>query len=602
MIKQLTDVNGNKWNLTTWVDAGNRTYLRAYRNQWNAQKKRSETAQAKQMGRINDHDQSITLSKKLNGQFPELENPNIGVWYWLENALVTDQEYTELFNTEPEVVDQSWSNDSISVGATWALWVTAQNMGILDHLKEVFGKDAANLLALAIYIADGNTSMMEFEKWVPRYWLPEISPLDSPRISEMLGKITDKQTDEYFRLRHGRACSLSPNGVVTLSFDSTAISSQAETIPVLEYGNAKKNNIAAYEQVNFMQVCDHSTGDTLFMRDFYGSMNDKSILLDVITDMEQAGIDMTQNLLVTDRGFPSMFNLQQLINRDLKFLTAIPLVESSVKNEFRKHMEQLNDIINFGSAERGVTGFVVDELWAQDTPAGRVTHKNKLYLYKNPARAATEALEHLSNAQAVLQFRNYEADIRRGKTPRNTKQPVRPQENIIKRYSQFLYENRHAKMDEDVWTLKSDRLKEASEFAGCFALRSNVAMDRWEVLDRYSERNVIEQGFRKLKDDCRGDTLNVTGSSYKGKLFLLTLGQSILMAMRYNVRKNEKLNKGKLEKNSMRLAMAELKLVEARVQRASLGYKVKTLTKEQRDIYALLDVTPPPKFIYRFRN
>lgn len=69
----------------------------------------------------------------------------------------------------------------------------------------------------------------------------------------------------------------------------------------------------------------------------------------------------------------------------------------------------------------------------------------------------------------------------------------------MEKIKRFLYENRRAKDDEPVWSIKFDELKEAVEFKGCQAIRSNAESNPFVALKLYRQRQIIEQGFNQLK-------------------------------------------------------------------------------------------------------
>ena len=52
---------------------------------------------------------------------------------------------------------------------------------------------------------------------------------------------------------------------------------------------------------------------------------------ELLLRMQQLGIDLSDVLLVTDRGYSSILNVQKLINCKMIFLTGVPLKEDSVK-------------------------------------------------------------------------------------------------------------------------------------------------------------------------------------------------------------------------------------------------------------------------------
>lgn len=200
-------------------------------------------------------------------------------------------------------------------------------MKILDDLTAVFGEEKGRyLLALAAYKLDGGGAMMNFEDWVAQVWLPDIEPRDGRRISELLAKLTVTQFEEYYKKRYDRANERQA-GAVTLSFDSTSISTYSTTITDAAWGHAKQN--PELRQVNYMVVCDHASGDVVYAYAYDGSINDKAILPTIYLQMQSANLSLKDNILVTDRGFQSIYNTQKAINLKLKYIQFLNLNEGA---------------------------------------------------------------------------------------------------------------------------------------------------------------------------------------------------------------------------------------------------------------------------------
>ena len=211
---------------------------------------------------------------------------------------------------------------------TYAAWTLAEKAEIFGDLVEIFGEqDARILLALAIYKLDGGGAMMNFEDWVAQVWLPEVEPVDGRRLSELFARMSVTKMENYFKRRHARAVKRSAEGV-TLSFDSTSISTYSGTIEDAAWGQAKQN--PELRQVNLMVVCDHETGDIVFTHVYDGSINDRGILSTIYLRMQAAGLSLKNNVLVTDRGFQSIYNTQLALNLDLKYIQFLNLNEGGV--------------------------------------------------------------------------------------------------------------------------------------------------------------------------------------------------------------------------------------------------------------------------------
>lgn len=291
---KIADSSGALWALLSTTDSSGRTYIRAYQNAWNAEKKQSFVKSRIQVGRLRS-DGSVTLSEGFKESFPSFADTT---WYWGDHALLPEEEFRQQFPQKDSPPDLSWSNEVIRFGSTWAAWETAVHRGILEDLEVVFGnKTARQLLALAVYKFDGGGAMMTFEDWLPQVWLPEIEPLNGRRISELLSKVSVSLTENYYKRRYDRASERSKDGM-TLSFDSTSISTYSSGIVDAAWGHAKQN--PQLRQVNYLVVCDHATGDVVYAFSYDGSVNDKTILAQVYLQMQSAGLNLANNILVTD--------------------------------------------------------------------------------------------------------------------------------------------------------------------------------------------------------------------------------------------------------------------------------------------------------------
>ena len=82
---RIIDSTGTDWALMAVKDAAGRVYIRAYRNAWDAKKKRSYIQAKIQVGRLLD-DGSIRLSQGFVERFPAYAE---GRWFWGDKELVS---------------------------------------------------------------------------------------------------------------------------------------------------------------------------------------------------------------------------------------------------------------------------------------------------------------------------------------------------------------------------------------------------------------------------------------------------------------------------------------------------------------------------------
>lgn len=587
---KISDSSGAKWALFATTDSSGRTYVRAYQNAWNAEKRRSFVKSRIQVGRLQP-DGSVTLSERFTEKFPSFTDKTC---FWGDHALLSEDEYRQQFARKSSLKDISWSNDVIRVGSTWAAWETAVKHGILDDLEVVFGTDVAKkLLALAVYKFDGGGAMMTFEDWLTQVWLPEISPMDGRRISELLANVSVPLIEDYYKRRYDRAAKRNKDGM-TLSFDSTSISTYSSSITDAAWGHAKQN--PELRQVNYLVVCDHATGDVVYAFSYDGSVNDKTILTQVYFQMKNAGLDLEHNILVTDRGFQSIWNTQTAINMELKYIQFLSLNEGTVREALGRKMTALSDPTAHRDPEMRIAAMSVDDLWSQTTDAGSVTIKGYLHLYRDTIAAQEEADELHRDILYAVKVKNEQETAKDGKAKRLD-------ETLWKRVKAFLYENKNAKDGEPVWSIREDALREAVRYMGCRAIRTNALANPFEAMQIYRQRNIIEQGFNQLKNEIGGSRLEATESTYRGKLFVFSLAQSIRMSMLCTASRTTKKNpKLKMPEESLRKLTVQLQGLQARKHRTTSAFIVGTVPKRYRDLLSLIGLTKLPKTLYRYAS
>lgn len=531
----------------------------------------------------------MALSEGFKESFPSFADTT---WYWGDHALLSEEEFRQQFPQKDSPPDLSWSNEVIRFGSTWAAWETAVHRGILEDLEVVFGnKTARQLLALAVYKFDGGGAMMTFEDWLPQVWLPEIEPLNGRRISELLSKVSVSLTENYYKRRYDRASERSKDGM-TLSFDSTSISTYSSGIVDAAWGHAKQN--PQLRQVNYLVVCDHATGDVVYAFSYDGSVNDKTILAQVYLQMQSAGLNLANNILVTDRGFQSIWNTQTAINLDLKYIQFLSLNEGVVREALRRKMLPLSDPTAHRDPELFISALSVEDLWTQATDAGPVTIKGHLHLYRDAITAQEDADALHRDILYAVKVKNEQEKTPNGKTKRLD-------ETFWKRVKPFLYENKHPKDGDSVWSIRDEKLREAVRFMGCRAIRTNAVSNPFEALCIYRQRDIIEQGFNQLKNEVGGLRLVATETTYRGKLFIFSLAQSIRMSMlrtaAETVQKNPKL---KMPEESLCKLIVQLQGLQARKHRTTDAFIVGIIPKRYRDLLTLIGITKLPRTLYRY--
>ena len=561
--------------LHTYVRKGH-TYVEAYRNEWDPEKKRSRIAQRKYVGVLDTTTGRVRLGKKYLSENPQYEGK---ILYYEDKQLVerTPEEVQE----ELDKRVPSPLNEVVSYGASAACWLVAQQSGMLEDLKKTFGAEVgADLLRLAVYQYLDGGSMDCFEQWASQHWLPKARTFSGQRISEMLSKITHQDITSYLKLRNHR-CVEHFNKVKTqaeelkkpgprfryLALDSTALSAYSVTISSAAYGYAKQN--PELRQVNFTLGVDYLNGDVCYAYESEGSITDKSVYPHLMMDLHHNGYNLQDTVIVTDRGYQSIYNIQRLLDIEINYVCGVPLTEESVKQLFERYKSSLSNPA-FLNGRLKVAARTSKELWEKATDSGPLHLSTSLHLYKYPELAAQQAISLHQKIEEVLEKKNSGEKLHSADWSR-----VR----------NYIVEN-----NKNVWVKNIKGLEEFLTRAGCFAIRTNCIEDPFECLAVYKQRQIVETAFRQMKVLNGNNRLRCTERTYVGKLLLFVIAQSLRMRMLYTVKENEQRLDLDLPGDSLDKAMAMLKGIMAIRPPSKAVWAGRPISKKARDILELLGI------------
>lgn len=561
--------------LHTYVRKGH-TYVEAYRNEWDPEKKRSRIAQRKYVGVLDTTTGRVRLGKKYLSENPQYEGK---ILYYEDKQLVerTPEEVQE----ELDKRVPSPLNDVVSYGASAACWLVAQQSGMLEDLKKTFGAEVgADLLRLAVYQYLDGGSMDCFEQWASQHWLPKARTFSGQRISEMLSKIIHQDITSYLKLRNHR-CVEHFNKVKTqaeelkkpgprfryLALDSTALSTYSVTISSAAYGYAKQN--PELRQVNFTLGVDYLNGDVCYAYESEGSITDKSVYPHLMMDLHHNGYNLQDTVIVTDRGYQSICNIQRLLDIEINYVCGVPLTEESVKQLFERYKSSLSNPA-FLNGRLKVAARTSKELWEKATDSGPLHLSTSLHLYKYPELAAQQAISLHQKIEEVLEKKNSGEKLHSADRSR-----VR----------NYIVEN-----NKNVWVKNIKGLEEFLTRAGCFAIRTNCIEDPFECLAVYKQRQIVETAFRQMKVLNGNNRLRCTERTYVGKLLLFVIAQSLRMRMLYTVKENEQRLDLDLPGDSLDKAMAMLKGIMAIRPPSKAVWAGRPISKKARDILELLGI------------
>ena len=562
------------WSFSTYTDADGRTYVYGYRNRWDPEKKQSRIEKRCHVGRLDPQTGQVHLGRKFL-----TNNPEYAGKFWLyDNNQLIEQEPFEQPDTDNEP-QPSWRGEDVELGLTWAAWQFAVDHGLLEDLQETFGEDTGTeLLRFAIYRLCGEDSgMMNYADWLALVWLPQAQPLSSQRISEQLAVVDQSLMDRYFKRRHDRLLKARQKVSAAdipqfLALDSTSISTYSETIASAAYGHARQD--PHLRQVNLSLGVDYETGDVCYAYESEGSTNDKQLYLAIVQRMIDHQFDLSNTVLVTDRGYHSLMNMQKLINLELKFVQGVTRAEDSVRRLFDQHRVSLDDPA-FTDGRLEVAAYTTTEMWQEDGAAGRQHIHNTLHLYQDGCLRAEQKRVFLKNLDETIDRLNQGKKV-------DSEQLREMHRYLVKKEPQH-------------WMRNAAAVAEACRYMGNFVIRTNVVQDPFIALSIYRARNIVEQSFQQFKNQTAGDRLYATSSTYMGKLFVQILAQSLRLMMRMACRRNETAT-NRLPSNSLTKAFMQLRYLKANKPTDRNAWKTKEIPKKIRDLFNLLGVPLSSRF------
>lgn len=573
--------NPDRWHFTRQTNANGYTYIYAYQTAWDPVKKRSRRVSKKYVGRLHE-DGHVDVSPKFAEVMPAYAQGEF--FYGADKTLVDRATYLADFPAQPgprPETDEEPENESQikELGITWAAEQLAEELGIKEDLTACFGsKLGQDLLNLAIFMLDEGGPMDSFEDWRQETWLSSSRRLSSQRISEILAQVTRADFDKYFRRRHDWRLDQSKAEKKRLSYalDNTSISTYSETIEDAEWGKAKQN--PELRQINYTFVCDQETGDIVFVHTYEGSVNDMTALQEILYRMMNAGLDLKEVVLVTDRGYSSIRNIQKMLNLEIGFIQGVRIVEDSLKREFDKYRESLGNIAFYNPALAAYSRST-SELWTEDCEYGRLTLNLNLHLYRFPGKDEEERIGLVAKAEEILALKQANLVV-----------PSALWESG-RRYVKEVNEN-----GKKTWVCDYKAIEEACRYRGLFAIRSNVEPDPLEALRIYRLRNVVEIDFNQYKNWLDGARVRSTEATYLGKMFVTTVGATLRIMMLNRLRKSKNFDLSEPCK-SLCEVMRKLRRLRAEKRTNANAWVSRTLTKKQRDYFALLGVQTPPRVL-----
>ena len=457
--------------------------------------------------------------------------------------------------------------ERVFYGATYLFDQIGEITGIQADLKTCFPDTYKQILSIAYYlILEDENPLYRFSKWAKLHRHPYGKDISSQRFSELFQSITEEQKMRFFRLQGERRSEKE-----YWAYDTTSISSYSETLRQVKYGKNKDGD--HLPQINLAILFGEESSLPFYYRKLAGNIPDIKTIRELIRELDVLGYSKIK--LVMDRGFCSTDNINALYKNHYKFLLGASTTLKYAK-DFIREIGETKDHFEFYDNDFDLYVFSKTIAWdyEQQRPyKGDNIHEDRrmyLHLYYNPEKQVDDAKNF---NRRMLQYR--EEILSGHRVPEHEKE-----------YRKYFEIKETPKRGISV-TYHQDKIDQAHERYGFFAILSNEVKDPITALKLYRMRDIAEEAFWNYKDRLNlRRTLTSSESSLEGKLFVE------FVALIYLSYINKKMIDGQLySKYTMHELLDELDVIECYLEPGKTPYQGEVLMKQEQ-LYRDLGVKP----------
>lgn len=449
-------------------------------------------------------------------------------------------------------------------GATYTLSQLAKEVGLTEDLKAIFPADYQALLGLAYYLVLApSSSMQKFNQWAELHHLPfDLSSLTSQRISELFQRITEKETQAFFKAQVARQSEES-----YWFYDTTSISSYSPKLRQVQYGYNKEDDLLA--QLNLALLFGSGSRLPVLYRPLAGNIPDAKTLPWLMSLFDELTDRPIQ--LVLDRGFYKAENILLMCREGITFIQGAKVSLKYVKEA----LSQLAPTMEHPQHHDGATNLYRQQLTinqvfkASETSDYPVT----LHAYLSSERATEEHI------RFHKQLQDWERELQ-------TNHLIDAHQKAYNTYFKVTKENGKVVSV----SMKDDALAEKLAYAGYFVLLSNSRMTSAQVLSHYRDKGQVEKAFMNLKDRLNMRRLRVSSErGLEGKIFVQYLALILVSELK---RRMEQANLFKA--HTLDEMLESFNRIEC-FAHPSFGLTIGEILQKQEVLFESLRIKIPPR-------
>ena len=400
-------------------------------------------------------------------------------------------------------------------GDIWLLEKIADATGIRQDLSKVFGgnEESVNaVMTLAFFLFSGKETYNQLASWQRYSRVPYDRELTSPMITRLTQSITEENRTALLKLRATRLSSEELCAV-----DSTSRSAWGSGLSDIRYGKNKER--IPLPQTMEVVVYTLSGHLPVYYRTLPGNTPDSRSLETILKDLANAGFK--DLVLITDRGYESIRNLEMYIDRKQRMIMGTKTGQAHVKKiidsfgNFGHHPEEMD----IDPDERiYYKQFDLEYQIEGKRDNVKKAEKLKLNLYFDPVRRGEELID---LDIAVRSQKEALDDIMARKLPLDDDTTV----SRVYRFYQLSYDQKDRILKS--YTLDEKKVAKAKREAGFFANTTHgLSIDAMTAQHHYRLRDEQEKYFAMMKGILGADRQRTSSELGKeGRLFVLFVAQ-----------------------------------------------------------------------------
>ena len=568
--------------------SGKHTYVFTYKNRWDKESKRSTRGKGdtQSVGKLipiegRNGCGEILFNEEFKAKYPQLRF--LRVFRHKGGRL-------EFKPLDEELVNVVKPNQIVRLhaGATWALNQIVGDSPIGRVLRDVFPNHKAYLRILSLVyflVINKNAALCDYEEFAECTWLPYRRGSTSASLSRLLQGITKDKVSRFLNSLNRQYRKAYGEGISERRFwalDSTSITSYSENIASVEFGHNK--DLIEAPQTNVLLIVDQQTGQPVYFRNLTGNVPDVSTVRNTLAELSMMKIDFTQVVLVTDKGYGSAANWEDMMRNGMSFVSNARLnLNGVIKDIINEHY---SDLISWNSTLSFIkqNAVTVPIQWHYDEfpvkgkrPVKKAQKTLYVHLYHNKAiNDEMTARLQINLCTALELYRDQPEKL------------AQNQKSLIERYT---YEAESKRL------INMHQVNESLRYAGVRVLISDVIKDAQECCIAYEERNQVEYAFNRLKAqlECNRTMVHST-EAWEGKLFVQMLATAVAGMVRsrvklYNETAKQDKKKYRVHYDSDHKLLAKLNNIY--MTQFNAGWMFDEIVGKQKELFKILNIPVP---------